>query len=82
MSDYKEYEDGYEDLSSIISISGVDVFQWRDHEESILRPRLEEAGFTQIFFENLPGVRDGLGFVSRVVNAYDSSGNFRQMIYG
>lgn len=82
MSDYKEENDGLEALSEVISMAGFDFPQWREQEESIIRPRLEEAGFTTIFFENLPGPRDRFGTVTRLVNAYDSDGNFRQMFYG
>jgi len=61
--------DRYEDLSTVISIAGVD-FELEDISATLI-PRMREAGFTAIIFDKR----------TKEVTCYDAERNFRQFYY-
>lgn len=69
-----------EDLFEVISFNGFDFNQWRTHEDTLLRPRLEALGYYAIQFQ--AGETDSFGPLSRVVTALDPKGIKHYFVYG
>jgi hypothetical protein len=69
-----------EELYDVISLDGLSYGSWEENEDIIIRPRLEEAGFYAIHFEDC--AVDKFGVVTRVVTCIDNNGTFRKFIYG
>lgn len=55
-----------QDLYDEISMAGFDYARYWEHEESIIKPRLEEKGHTNIRFSM--GERDSFGPLTRLVH--------------
>jgi hypothetical protein len=70
----------YENLDRIISFQNFDHDQYRYGEEHILKPQLEELGYTDIQFKM--GESDSWGPLTRLCSARDSSGTKRWFFYG
>jgi len=73
-------ETEYEDLEEVISFEGFDFAKWYEHEDTILRPRMEALSFYAIRFKH--GEYDSFGPLTRVCTAIDSKGNLRHFVYG
>lgn len=70
----------YEELFDVISGEEFDFDKWYEHEDTVLRPQLEAAGFYGIYFTM--GEADSFGPLSRKVTCIDNTGMPRKFIYG
>lgn len=71
----------FEDLYKIISFEGFTFsrYNYIKEEQELLKPRLEELGFSEIEFEM--GESDSFGPLSRFCTCVDAFGNKRAFIY-
>lgn len=70
----------YEALYKIISFEGFDYRMFIRDEMTVLKPRLEEKGFTDIRFSM--GEKDTFGPLTRICVCRDAEGKPRRFIYG
>lgn len=76
----RTYDENFGELYDHIDMTGFDYGKYREHEQSILKPRLEEKGFTDIKF--IPGETDSFGPLSRGVRMTNKDGNRGTAWYG
>jgi hypothetical protein len=67
-------------LYEVISMDGFDYNLFIRDEKEILKPRLEEKGYTDIQF--FMGEQDSFGPLSRICYCKDPDGNIKAFIYG
>lgn len=67
-------------LDDHVSFEGFDFGKYYDHEKSVLTPRLEEKGFSNIRFDS--GETDSSGPLTRTVRMTDSQGRRGKAWYG
>jgi hypothetical protein len=75
-----EDEEEFADLWDVISSEGFDFNDYAEHEQIILKPRLEEKGYSSIVFAM--GEEDSFGPLTRVVQCVDAQGNDTTFVYG
>ena len=73
-------DEEYLELGDFISFGEFSFINYREGEEELLRPRLEELGFSDIRFSM--GECDSFGPLTRVVHARNGKGTPMQFIYG
>lgn len=73
-------EEELPDLSDEISFEGFNFEEYFEQEQLILKPRMEEKGYSSIVFAM--GEEDELGMLTRVVQCVDAEGNDRMFTYG
>jgi hypothetical protein len=76
----RTYDENFGDVADHIDMSGFDFRKYYQHEQSILKPRLEEKGFTDIQF--IPGETDSWGALSRGVRMTNKHGQRGTAWYG
>lgn len=67
-------------LWDVISSDGFNYNDYAENEQSIIKPRLEEKGYSSIIFAM--GEQDSFGPLTRIVQCIDSEGNDCQFFYG
>lgn len=74
----------YTPLWEVISLEGLSYVtadgKYLEEERTIIKPRLEAAGYFDIEF--LPGETDSFGPLTRTVVAYDADGHKEKFYYG
>ena len=68
------------ELDEVISFDGFVFADYWNGEQNLLKPRLEELGYTNIRFYN--GEADSFGPLMRVCECVDPEGNSRKYYYG
>lgn len=68
------------ELDDLISFEGFSFSKWREHEREILKPRLEEKGYTKIQFGMAE--EDSFGPLVRSVTMLNSDGERVTAFYG
>lgn len=68
------------DLSGVISLAGFDFLEYLEQEQLILKPRMEELGYSSIVFAM--GEEDDFGPLTRIVQCVDPEGNDKTFFYG
>lgn len=72
-------EEEYQNLEDEISFEGFDFAEYLEHEQVILKPRMEAKGYSSIVFAMLE--EDEFGPLIRVVQCVDAEGNDRTFTY-
>jgi len=76
----RTYDEDFGQLHNHVDMSGFDYGKYRDHEQSILKPRLEEKGFKDINF--VAGESDSFGPLIRLVKMTNKTGQRGTAWYG
>jgi hypothetical protein len=72
-------EEEYPNLEDEISFEGFDFAEYVEHEQIILKPRMEAKGYSSIVFAM--GEEDELGPLIRLVQCVDADGNDKVFMY-
>jgi hypothetical protein len=67
-------------VGDLIPMHDFDYRKWQEHEQTILKPRLEEKGYTGVGFKM--GESDSFGPLMRIVHMTDEKGRRGSAWYG